>query len=586
MVVETIRALHEGTPPQNAAALPLPERVRRVVAGRLDRLSDRGRHLASVAAVIGRQFDFGLLQRAAGLDEPDAAESVEELVRRRVLHGVGERFDFTHERIREVAYAELIQPRRKILHVMVANALEHLCAADLELHHATLAAHYRAGEVWDKALTHFRAAGLRAMRLSAYREASACFEQALEALARLPETRQNQEEGVDLRFALRNSLLPIAELDRIHGCLVEAERLARTLDDRRRLGWLSVYMSHHLRTAGHSREASVCANTAQSLGETLGDPALRLDANLSLGAARLSLGDYRAAAELFRGVARPLDDDQGSAAAAHSALPAALARAYLAQALGELGEFEDAIAWGAEAILMAEALDDPLSLAYACLRQGRVYGHKGDFQQATGLLERSCALSRNWQITFTKPIAVGDLGLAYVLMGRVTEGISLLHQAMDASEYACGEGDKPRLLIRFAEACLLAGRVAEAHMHAGAALARTSERGDRGYEARALRLLGAVAAHSEFLDVGHSEARYREAITLAAELGMRPLQARCHAGLGMLHRRSGSARSASQHLGIAARMFRELEMTFWLEQMDAELIAVATAAHSSGFRLG
>src|SRR5207245_8268243 len=66
LVVETIRAIQEGVAPRTPATLPLPERVRRVVAGRLERLSDRGRHLASVAAVVGREFDFALLQRAGG----------------------------------------------------------------------------------------------------------------------------------------------------------------------------------------------------------------------------------------------------------------------------------------------------------------------------------------------------------------------------------------------------------------------------------------------------------------------------------------------------------------------------------------
>src|SRR5262249_58369166 len=132
LVVETIRAIQEGVAPRTPATLPLPERVRRVVAGRLERLSDRGRHLASVAAVVGREFDFALLQRAAGLDERHAAEGVEELVRRRVLHGLGEQLDFTHEWIREVVYNELLHPQRKQLHVLVARALEDLHAGDPE----------------------------------------------------------------------------------------------------------------------------------------------------------------------------------------------------------------------------------------------------------------------------------------------------------------------------------------------------------------------------------------------------------------------------------------------------------------------
>src|SRR2546430_12240627 len=87
--------------------------------------------LVAVAAVIGREFDFPLLQRAADLGEAEAAEGAEELVRRRVLHGVGECFDFTHDRIREVAYAGLLAPRCRLLHRRVAEAIEAVYAGNL-----------------------------------------------------------------------------------------------------------------------------------------------------------------------------------------------------------------------------------------------------------------------------------------------------------------------------------------------------------------------------------------------------------------------------------------------------------------------
>jgi predicted ATPase len=126
MVVETVRALQQDPPSPDIGEMPLPEPIRRLVAGRLERLSDRARWVAAVAAVIGCQFDIGLLQRAARLDDQTFAGCVEELVRSRVLFGLGEHFDFTHERIRQVAYAELLQPRRTALHAQVATALAEL----------------------------------------------------------------------------------------------------------------------------------------------------------------------------------------------------------------------------------------------------------------------------------------------------------------------------------------------------------------------------------------------------------------------------------------------------------------------------
>ena len=82
-----------------------------------------------------------------------------------------------------------------------------------------------------------------------------CFEQALTALGHLPETRETLEQAIDLRFDLRTALMPLGEFERIFHYLHEAEGLARTLDDQRRLGEISVYMCHNLWMTGHGAEA-------------------------------------------------------------------------------------------------------------------------------------------------------------------------------------------------------------------------------------------------------------------------------------------------------------------------------------------
>lgn len=235
VAVETVRALAEGTAPPETASLPLPERVREVIAGRLERLSDQSREAATVAAVIGREFEFALLQRAAGVTEGDAAEGVEELVRRRVLHGVGEGFDFTHDRIRKVAYSGLLPPRRKLLHAQVARALEELYAQSLEPHYAAVGRHYREAEVWEKAVIYLRQAGAQAVARSANRDAVACFEQALKALMQLPESRDRDAQAIDLRLDLRTSLVPLGLLEQVLNHLREDETLAEALDDH--VGW-------------------------------------------------------------------------------------------------------------------------------------------------------------------------------------------------------------------------------------------------------------------------------------------------------------------------------------------------------------
>ena len=97
------------------------------------------------------------------------------------------------------------------------------------------------------------------------------------------------------------------------------------------------------------------------------------------------------------------------------------------------------------------------------------------------------------------------------------------------------------------------------------------EHGERANEALALCVLGDIAAHSDPVDVLKAEAHYRNARVLAEELGMRPLVAHCHLGLGKLYRRTGKRQEAQEHLATATTMYREMGMRFYLEQAQAEL---------------
>ena len=98
----------------------------------------------------------------------------------------------------------------------------------------------------------------------------------------------------------------------------------------------------------------------------------------------------------------------------------------------------------------------------------------------------------------------------------------------------------------------------------------TRERKERGLEARARWLLGEIAGHPDRRDVEKAEAHYRQAMALATELGMRPLVAHCHLGLGQLCRCTGKRQQAQEHLTTATTMYREMDMRFWLEKAEAE----------------
>jgi tetratricopeptide (TPR) repeat protein len=124
-------------------------------------------------------------------------------------------------------------------------------------------------------------------------------------------------------------------------------------------------------------------------------------------------------------------------------------------------------------------------------------------------------------------------------------------------------------------AYLLDGRLADATRIAQDGLATARHRRERGAEGNLLRLLGDIAAHPDRVDANTAEAHYRQALALADELGMFPLMAHCHLGLGKLYRRAGTRQQAREHLTTAGAMLGEMDMRYWREQADAELKEIA-----------
>jgi tetratricopeptide (TPR) repeat protein len=260
------------------------------------------------------------------------------------------------------------------------------------------------------------------------------------------------------------------------------------------------------------------------------------------------------------------------------AYPAVVSHAFLARALAEVGEFHEASHHGQEAIRLAEVVDHPFSLIWACLNLGRLESLRGEFGRATVPVERAAALSQEWNITYLTPIALAALGHIYAGSGRVEEGVSWLEEAL-AGYASAGIGYLQSMsTVQLGEALLLAGRMDQACDLGSRALALARELGEHGHEAWAHHLLGNTESHRGCPDVAAAEAHYASSKALASELEMRPLVAQCRFSLGKLHGRAGDRRAAVDHLTAAIRLFRAMDIRFWIEEAEAELQAMEAVA--------
>jgi tetratricopeptide (TPR) repeat protein len=245
-------------------------------------------------------------------------------------------------------------------------------------------------------------------------------------------------------------------------------------------------------------------------------------------------------------------------------LPSVLSRVYLSWSLGELGAFAEGIARGEEGVQIAGAADHPFSLIWAYVGIGHLYLGKGDFHRSIPVLERGLGLCQDWGIPALFSTVASILGAAYAVSGRVPEALQLLEQAAST-------GSRSHRFARLSEAYLLAGRVEDALESARRALDLSRDYKQRGYHANALRLVGEIAAGRDSPERDRAQPHYRQALAVADELGMRPLAAHCHLGLGKLYRRTSDDVKAREHLATAATMYREMGMHFWLEQVEVAL---------------
>jgi tetratricopeptide (TPR) repeat protein len=218
---------------------------------------------------------------------------------------------------------------------------------------------------------------------------------------------------------------------------------------------------------------------------------------------------------------------------------------------------------------IAEEAGHVWSLLFPLVGLGTLKLDQGDFAGAVAPLERGLDLCRTREVPFLLHDFAWALGAAYHGTGRRAEGVALMEDAARG----LAERTAPWLgrVGALGGAYLLDGRLADATRIAHDGLVAARQRGERGMEGHILRLLGDIAAHPDRVEVDTADAHYRQALALAEELGLRPLVAHCHLGLGKLYRRTGKHEQAREHLTTATTMYREMGMTYWLEKAEAEI---------------
>jgi predicted ATPase len=513
--------------PMAATVRTLPPRVQAVIAARLAQLSEPARSLAAVAATVGRAFTLDVVREGSGVGDEVLVHGLDELVGRQIVREQGESlYDFTHDKIREVAYGDMTEARRRLLHRRVAEALERIHATALQPVAAQIAAHYAGADLADRAAVYYQLAAEAAQRVGANQEAIDLLNRGLTLLDRLPPSLDRDARELDLRTTLGVSLVATQGYGapEVAAVYARSRQLCQILGQPPSPPILRALALVALATA-KIEECHALGDHMLTLADRDDDPLLRVEAHYVIAMALLLSG---AAVPARAQLEASLTHYDRARSAAHIALysqdPGVVCRIRLSLDLWILGEPEAAASPRVESLALAADLGHPFTQAYALTWDAILQSHLGDRALARTQAAAAVGLGREHRMPFWRSLGTVVHGWAVAEEGDIEGGIDEIRSGM--ADYAATGG---RSFVPFQMALLAEqqGRLGNVERgltliaEAAAVVERTNERWS---EAELFRrkgeLLERVARDDE------AEVAYRRALDVARYQGARALELR------------------------------------------------------------
>lgn len=539
--VLTAEARQDGSPGDQQTAIP--STIQAVIAARIDRLAAEDKRVLVTASALGNRFSFRTLREMFdSCSDSGFRSQLDTLCDAGMFRPAWQsdnEIGFSHALIQEVAYTGLPRAQRCDLHGQIVRTIKRIDADRLAEQAETLVYHAARGEAWEELIVAARIAGRRAASRSAYVEASSFFRQAIVACEHLPRSDDMLASEIDLRFELRTSLFPTAGIDRSLDNSTQAERLARQLGDRHRLGWATAYLARDLQLVG--RPSAALDAAARALEASHGDEDLAIAARYFAAQAAYARGDYAWAVTTLRALISTLEARDRMAWTGTPGPAIIFFRNWLIWALSRLGETVEAERAAGEMRRLADEADLPLCRMLAHLSEGFALAFASRLPEAEATLRVSLSLCRKWEFFGWSTNISSCLGHVLSRLGRFDEAFDLIEQAVERTRSSGILVSHANELAWLAEAHQLAGRPGEAARQATRAIEIACLHEERGNEALATVVLGEALADLGSTTAG--QAHYAAALRLATETGMAPLIQRCHANL-----------AASERLALTERM--------------------------------
>ena len=500
-----------------------------VLRNRLDQATAAAREVAGLAAAVGTNFTLDLLTEASDLDVGTVVGAVDELWRRRIVREFRDGYDFSHDLLRDTAYAQVSPPRRWLLHRRVAQALELLHADDSAAVSAQLAEQYVRGGRPERAVVYYRRAADVAAGVFAHAEAIRLHQEALSIVRSLPESKDRDRQELEVLEAMAAPLnarygYSSPELQQaLERSIDLAESLGRT--DSTLTGLVALWATQFVQ--GRIADGYRTAIRALTLVDPDPDSELSGLAHFAVGGSAVSRGmpaqglrHLELAARLPSGAVWL---SVGTRADVHGT-------AWAAHVHWLLGHDAEALSASQEAIKLARVIDDPYCLAVALAYGSITHQMRHDMSELRDTVAELRELCGRYGFAYYR-----EWGLILDGWSRPDEsGIGLARQGIANLKTAGSFARRPYWLSLLADLLARNGRLGAAQAALDAALIGGRERDDLWWLPEVMRLRAAYDGEEGAIS------RLRSAAEMSAAHGSVGLLRRCERDLASRGRRENA----------------------------------------------
>ncbi|MBA3823186.1 MAG: AAA family ATPase [Ktedonobacterales bacterium] len=499
-VVETLRVQMEQTPgnaadaPAGAMLPPLPPRVHAILLGRLLHLSPPSRALVDLAAVIGRAFTFDLLLAAGTNDADGAVNELDELWQKRIVRELGvNSYDFTHDKLREVAYTEISVPHRRMLHRRIAQALETLNADDLDVVSGQIASHYDRAGLPEQALPFYHRAAEVAQCMYANEDAISLLSRGLALLHQLPAGSKRDAQELSLHLALA----PLYRVTKgwaaaeVEQNLDRALALCDTIGDDAQMAQALYGLQSLYVVQARLEKVQLISDELQTFYQRAQGTAPPPFAGMMLAGAHLHLGRIVEANAQFTRIIAAHDPTQlQSLQESQGVNYAALALAWQSQALWCLGYPQRALRCALDAVQMVQDRAQPFNQALVSTYLATLQQLRATDTAARTYAEEALALTGMYQAPYYRVWSAILVSYALAHEQPKAERIANLREAITTYKAEGARLRLPYFLSLLAQVCLQAGRAEDGLAAIDEALTESRSHNEHVWDAELHRLRG------------------------------------------------------------------------------------------------